>query len=294
MFIYLFYKYSEIKMSAKVRSLRKRLKQKEESESSAPEEKKLKTPQTIQGTTKRPLFQAPKRRRDSYIDPLEYFQKEHLIIKEDKMDDLLEDVPEEEAKKEESQNDEKPKPKPKGGMMMMGMPMPGAGGMPGMGFRINFEEMMKARAKVKKEQEPKVETKRERPGSLKPRAVTKKEMDEEPDNEEEPKMKEGTDEQSLYIKLVMARNKYTELSSAKTNVYDKILKQISELRQIKDLPQKYLEKVDEFESKLKIPDRLILDPDVQEIENEKEYEKIVEKPVNLDDVIKSLNLVGTN
>ena len=283
-------------MSNKARSLRKRLKQKEENESSTtePSEPKLKTVSTLQETKKRPIFQAPKRRRDSYIDPLEYFQKEHLIIKEDKMDDLLEDVPEEEAKKEESQNDEKPKPKPKGGMMMMGMPMPGAGGMPGMGFRINFEEMMKARAKVKKEQEPKVETKRERPGSLKPRAVTKKEMDEEPDNEEEPKMKEGTDEQSLYIKLVMARNKYTELSSAKTNVYDKILKQISELRQMKDLPQKYIEKVDEFESKLKIPDRLILDPDVQEIENEKEYEKIVEKPVNLDDVIKSLNLVGTN
>ena len=284
-------------MSNKARSLRKRLKQKEESEPSltAPSEQKLKTVSTIQENKKRPIFQAPKRRRDSYIDPLEYFQKEHLIIKEDKMDDLLEDViPEEDAKKEESKNDEKPKPKPKGGMMMMGMPMPGAGGMPGMGFRINFEEMMKVRAKVKKEQEPKVETKRERPGSLKPRAVTKKEMDEEPDNDEEPKMKEGSDEQSLYIKLVMARNKYSELSSAKTNVYDKIIKQISELRQIKDLPQKYLEKVDEFESKLKIPDRLIFDPDVQEIENENEYEKLVEKPVNLDDVINSLNLAGTN
>ena len=283
-------------MSNKARSLRKRLKQKEENEPSltAPSEQKLKTVSTLQ-EKKRPIFQAPKRRRDSYIDPLEYFQKEHLIIKEDKMDDLLEDViPEEEAKKEESKNDEKPKPKPKGGMMMMGMPMPGAGGMPGMGFRINFEEMMKVRAKVKKEQEPKVETKRERPGSLKPRGATKKEMDEEPDNDEEPKMKEGTDEQSLYIKLVMARNKYSELSSAKTNVYDKIIKQISELRQIKDLPQKYIEKVDEFESKLKIPDRLILDPDVQEIQNEKEYEKIIENPVNLDDIINSLNLVGTN
>ena len=282
-------------MSNKARALRKKLKQKEESESSlpGPTESKLKTVATLQDNKKRPIFQAPKRRRDSYIDPLEYFQKEHLIIKEDKLDDLLVDsdnvIPEEEAKKEES------KPKPKGGMMMMGMPMPGAGGgMPGMGgFRINFEDLMKARAKVKKE-EPKAETKKERPTSLKPRAKTKKEMDEEPDNDEEPKMKEGSDEQSLYIKLVMARNKYTELSSAKTNVYEKILKQISELRQMKDLPQKYIEKVDEFESKLKIPDRLILDPDVQEIENEKEYEKLVEKPVNLDDVINSLNLTGTN
>ena len=86
----------------------------------------------------------------------------------------------------------------------------------------------------------------------------------------------------------MARNKYSELSSAKTNVYDKIMKQIEELRDMEDLPPKYLEKVDEFESKLKIPDRLILDPDVQEIKDDS-YEKIVKKPVNLDDVVKTLS-----
>ena len=91
----------------------------------------------------------------------------------------------------------------------------------------------------------------------------------------------------------MARNKYSELSSAKTNVYDKILKQIQELRQFTDLPPKYMEKVDEFESKLKVPERLILDPDVQEIENN-EYEKIVENPVNLDEIINSLNLASSS
>lgn len=283
-------------MSTKARTLRKRLKQKEEQKEeqkdptpaqSGPQEKaggaKMKIPDPIQEKKKRPmLFQAPKKRRDSYIDPLEYFQKEHLIIKEDKMDDLLE-VPEEEGNKEE-------KPKPKGGMMMMGMPMPMGGpkgGMPGMGFKINFEEMMKARSKIKKEAAP-PEKKNKRPSSVKGRTVNK----DEPDNDEEPKRKEGNDEQNLYIKLVMARNKYSELSSAKTNVYDKIMKQIKELREFTDLPPKYMEKVDEFESKLKIPERLILDPDVQEIENEKEYEKIVENPVNLDDIINSLNLVG--
>lgn len=281
---------------SKARALRKRLKEKEEQNEP---DQKLKPTTTLQESKKRPKFQAPKRRRDSYIDPLEYFQKEHLVIKEDKMEDFFVDsedvIPEEDGKKEG-------KPKPKGGMMMMGMPMPSRGGggpmpgmMGGMGFRVNFEEMMKARAKVKKEEEkPKVEEKKARPISVKPRGRTKQEMEEEPDNEEEPKMKEGTDEQSLYIKLVMARNKYSELSSAKTNVYDKIMKQISELREIKDLPKNYREKVDEFESKIKIPDRLILDPDVQEIENEKEYEKLVETPVNLDDVIKSLNLSGTS
>ena len=285
-------------MSTKARALRKKLKQKEEqkdpdSAQSGPQEPageaKKKMPEPIPEKKKRPmLFQAPKKRRDSYIDPLEYFQKEHLIIKEDKMDDFLVDsdkiIPEEEGTKAE-------KPKPKGGMMMMGMPMPMGGphgGMPGMGFKINFEEMMKARSKIKKEAAP-PEKKNKRPSSVKGRTVNK----DEPDNDEEPKRKEGSDEQNLYIKLVMARNKYSELSSSKTNVYDKIMKQIKELREFTDLPSKYMEKVDEFESKLKIPERLILDPDVQEIQNENEYEKIVQNPVNLDDIINSLNLVGS-
>ena len=289
-------------MKGKGGALRKRLKKKEdakEGENPANTEEqgqtKLKPAATLQENKKRPmLFKAPKRRRDSYIDPLEYFQKEHLIIKEDKMDDFLVDsdkvIPEEEPKKEE-------RPKPKGGMMMIGMPMPMGGpkggmGMPGMGFKINFEEMMKARSKIKKEAAP-AQDKNARPSSVKSRSQKKNEHEDEPDNDEEPKKKEGNDEQNLYIKLVMARNKYNELSSAKTNVYDKILKQIQELRQFTDLPPKYMEKVDEFESKLKVPERLILDPDVQEIENN-EYEKIVENPVNLDEIINSLNLASSS
>ena len=279
-------------MSAKARSLRKRLKQKEESEQEPgnqdnPENpvKTLKPSPTFQVKKNPMLFKAPKRRRDSYIDPLEYFQKEHLIIKEEKMDQYAGE--DEQVIPEEGKNNERPKPK--GGMMMMGMPMPMGGPKGGMGFKINFEEMMKARSKIKKEP---ASSSAARPLSVKGRKnIDKKEEDdEEGDNDEEPRKRGANDEQNLYIKLVMARNKYSELSSAKTNVYDKILKQIQEFRDIKDLPPKYKEKVDEFESKLKIPDRLILDPDVQEIEKDKEYEKLVESPVNLDEIIKALNL----
>ena len=278
-------------MSAKARSLRKRLKQKEESEQEQEPANQsnpaagLKTASTFQETKKNPMLfkAAPKRRRDSYIDPLEYFQKEHLIIKEEKMDDYA--VDEDQVIPEEGKKDERPKPK--GGMMMMGMPMPMGGPKGGMGFKINFEEMMKARSKIKKEP---AGASTQRPSSVKSRKMLdQKEDDEEGDNDDEPKKRGANDEQNLYIKLVMARNKYTELSSAKTNVYDKIMKQIKEFREIKDLPPKYMEKVDEFESKLKIPDRLILDPDVQEIENDK-YEKVVENPVNLEEIINSLNL----
>ena len=267
-------------MSNKARSLRKGLKQKEEEEKEETSEAKVKPAATVQEPKKKPiLLKGPKRRRDSYIDPLEYFQKEHLIIKEDKMDEY---IVEEDKEDEEGGNG---RPKPKGGMMMMGMPMP-MGGAKGGGFKINFEEMMKARSKIKKDATP-AEAKQTRPVSVRHRKEIKDDED-EPDNDEEPKRKEGNDEQNLYIKLVMARNKYNELSSTKTNVYDKIMKQIQELRQMEDLPPKYREKVDEFESKLKIPDRLILDPDVQEIENN-EYEKIVKSPVNLDDFIKTLS-----
>ena len=278
-------------MSAKARSLRKRLKQKEESEQEQEPANQsnpaagLKTASTFQETKKNPMLfkAAPKRRRDSYIDPLEYFQKEHLIIKEEKMDEYA--VDEDQVIPEEGKKDDRPKPK--GGMMMMGMPMPMGGPKGGMGFKINFEEMMKARSKIKKEP---AGASTQRPSSVKSRKMLdQKEDDEEGDNDDEPKKRGPNDEQNLYIKLVMARNKYTELSSAKTNVYDKIMKQIKEFREIKDLPPKYMEKVDEFESKLKIPDRLILDPDVQEIENDN-YEKVVENPVNLEEIINSLNL----
>ena len=265
-------------MSNKAKNLRKRLKQKEEEEGDD-QATKVKPVAKVPDTKKKPmLLKAPKRRRDSYIDPLEYFQKEHLIIKEDKMEEY---IVEEDKDSEDEDGKSNARPKPKGGMMMMGMPMPmgGRGG----GFKINFEEMMKARQKIKKEPAAPAK-KNERANSVK----KKGNKDDEPDNDEEPKKKDGNDEQNLYIKLVMARNKYSELSSAKTNVYDKIMKQIQELRDMEDLPPKYLEKVDEFESKLKIPGRLILDPDVQEIKDDS-YEKIVKKPVNLDDIVKTLS-----
>ena len=170
--------------------------------------------------------------------------------------------------------------------MMMGMPMP-MGGMPGAGFKINFEEMMKARAKVKKQPQP--EKKSERATSVKDTNAQKKKEIEEEDNDAEPQIKQGH-EQSLYIKLVLARNKYNELSSNKGSVYKKILGQIDELRHINDFPPEYLEKVDEYEEKLKVPERLILDPDVQVIENNSENEKIIKEPISLDDIITSLNL----
>ena len=281
-------------MSQKARSLRKRLKEKEvQSKPDKPEitniitsKMQQKASEEVKKKQNQMLLQSPTKRRDSYIDPLEYFQKEHIIKDENNIMDEL--FGEEKAEFEENggkKEDQKTKPKPKGGMMMMGMPMP-MGGMPGMGLRINFEEMMKARAKIKKEPEKKPE----RPASVQNRPVQKK-LEEEEDNDAEPQIKAGH-EQNLYIKLVLARNKFNELSSGKTNIYKKIKEQIQNLRQIKDLPPKYNEKVDEYESKLKVPELLILDPDLQFIDDNKEYEKIIKNPLSLDDIITSLNING--
>ena len=285
-------------MSNKARSLRKRLKAKEEQTNpEKPEVAEIVTsklnPQLQAESLKKKqeqkmLLQIPARRRDSYIDPLEYFQKKHILKDENNiMEEIFgeeKDEFEENNENKEGNKDKKRKSKPKGGMMMMGMPMP-MGGMPGMGFKINFEEMMKARSKIKKE--PVQEKKPERPTSVKGKQVQKKIEILEEDNDAEPQIKEGH-EQNLYIKLVMARNKYNELSTAKSNVHKKILELIQELRQIKDFPPKFIEKVNEYEAKLKVPERLILDPDVQEIDKDKEYEKIVKNPLSLDSIINSL------
>ena len=281
-------------MLQKVRTLRKKIKEKEvQSKPEKPEITNIttskvqqKASEEIKKRQQQLLLQPPTKRRDSYIDPLEYFQKEHIIKDENNIMDEI--FGEEKAEFEENggkKEEQKTKTKPKGGMMMMGMPMP-MGGMPGMGFRINFEEMMKVRAKIKKEPEKKPE----RPASVQSRPVQKKLEDEE-DNDAEPQIKAGH-EQNLYIKLVLARNKFNELSSSKTNNYKKIKDQIQALRQIKDLPPKYNEKVDEYESKLKVPELLILDPDLQFIDDNKEYEKIIKTPLALDEIITSLNVNG--
>ena len=283
-------------MSTKARSLRKRLKAKEEQiKPEKPEVTNITTSKLnsqLQNDSNKKQStiksQVPLQHRDSYIDPLEYFQKEHIIKDENNIIDEI--FGEEKADFEENdgktddKKDTKTKPKPKGGMMMMGMPMP-MGGMPGMGPRINFEEMMKARAKIKKEPEKKPE----RPASVESRTVQKKiDLDEE-DNDAEPQLKAGH-EQNLYIKLILAKNKYNELSTAKAKVYKKILEQVKTLREIKDLPPKYIQNVDELESKLKVPDILILDPDLQIIDKDKEYTKIVKQPLDLDNIVSSLNL----
>ena len=244
---------------------------------------------------KKPIFQTmmTRKRRDSYIDPLEYFQKEHLIVKPTDMNEYMAEISknaEEELKKEE---EEEKKPS---GMLMMGMGMPRMMGMPmpmgakGAGFKINFEEMMKARQRIKKEPQQSDN----RSSSVKARNVKKENSPKEEKIEFINKNTPENAEQNLYIKLVMARNKYNESNTAKANMVEKINKQVDEIKQIKDLPEKTLKEVEDLQSKLKLPDRLMLDQDVLEINANNKFENIVQQPVSLEDVINSLNIGAAN
>lgn len=242
------------------------------------------------------LFQTMKprnKRRDSYIDPLEYFQKEHLIVKPTNMEEYMADTKDEEEEKKKEEEEKKP---PAGGMRMMGMPMMGMPmpmGKKGVGFKINFEEMMKARQKVKKEQ-PKGENSLLRSSSVLGRSKTLVDPIKEENKMELIRGAPENPEQNLYIKLVMARNKYNESNTAKANMVQKIEKQVEEIKAISDLPEKTLKEIEELQLKLKLPDRLVLDQDVQEINDNNKYENIVSAPASLEDIINSLNIGSAN
>ena len=280
-------------MSNKQKNLLKNLRKKEKKEEE--ESGVVKNEEPKEKKKQNPFYQTmmTRKRRDSYIDPLEYFQKEHIIVKPTDMNEYMAEISknaEEELKKEE---EEEKKPS---GMMMMGMAMPRMMGMPmpmgakGAGFKINFEEMMKARQRIKKEPQQSDN----RSSSVKARNVKKENSPKEEKIEFINKNTPENAEQNLYIKLVMARNKYNESNTAKANMVEKINKQVDEIKQIKDLPEKTLKEVEDLQSKLKLPDRLMLDQDVLEINANNKFENIVQQPVSLEDVINSLNIGATN
>ena len=288
-------------MSNKQKNLLKNLRKKERKQSGEEESNipKNEEPSAKEKAKQKPLFQTmmTRKRRDSYIDPLEYFQKEHLIVKPTNMEEYMAEITknaEEEIKKEE---EEEKKPSGPVGMMMMGMPrmmgMPMPMGAKGAGFKINFEEMMKARQKIKKE--PAANDNNQRSSSVKGRNVKKENSPSKEENKIEfIRNAPENAEENLYIKLVMARNKYNESNTAKANMVEKIAKQVEEIKQIKDLPEKTLKEVEDLQSKLKLPDRLMLDQDVLEINANNKFENIVQEPVSLEDVINSLNIGASN
>ena len=210
-------------------------------------------------------------RRASFVDPLEYFSKEHLVVKPGNMEEYIYKPPEVIKEVDETQQKRKKTTAmpPKGG---------GAG-------KINFEEMLKVRQSLRSTTIASKDAKKPasvgRPGTKlgdpKAAAVDKK--------------KSAQYEKNLYIKLVLARNKYNQKKNNVTsvNIYQEILAKIDELKNIKDMPPNLSDEIDEMVGKLQLNEGMVVDQDVETVlSDEDDSDPIGIKIVPLKDIIKKI------
>jgi hypothetical protein len=152
----------------------------------------------------------------TYIDPLDFFKTEHPIEVDKNLDEFgLNDVKEE--KKENVQEKEKEKEKEKKPKLKAVI---GA-----VNMKIKFEDMMKARNKIKNDD--KAQNKKSL--SVGTRNVKNDKNKFEIIN----KTKEDRD-QRLYIKLILARNKFNKTNINQQDIYLDIQKKLAKLKEFPD------------------------------------------------------------
>ena len=190
-----------------------------------------------------------KKKRDSFIDPLEYFNKERIII--EKMS--LEDYSSNKSK------GEKDKQKKMGNMA------------PEKGFKLNFEEMMKIRSKIMKNE-------------VKPE---NNKITDNPTTEQ--KNEKRNKEEDLYIKLILAKYKLDRKNNNE-HLYTEIVKKINELKGFKDMPDELNKELNNIIEDTKVSKHLILCPDVQLVDNDEGGQFAIEKTHSLDKIINSMNI----
>lgn len=267
-------------MSSRARSLLKKLRNKKiEEEGGQPPDKKEEDKTNTTNPLQLPVLtnqsknshsvpkEIKKKEEEPFIDPLDYFKTEHIIIKESNMDEygganIKKEIEEEKRKEKAGETTTK------------------IGGMIGVrGFKLNFEEMMKARAKVKKE--PQKGQK-----SLSVGTRTKANQN----KFEYVKKNKASKEDNLYIKLVLAKNKYNNVHSQ--HLYPEILKKIDELKGYKDLPENMLKEINDIENDLKLENNLVLCSDVQIVSDDEDDTDSIGKKIQLEQVINKMNIRG--
>lgn len=258
-------------MSAKARSLLKKLrKQKMEEEGVQPSESKEEKKDEESNPTniatiklgERNSKSAPKemkRGSDSSIDPLDYFKTEHIIIKESTMEEygdagIKKDVEDERKKEQEAENSKK------------------------VGYKINFNEMMKARSKIRKEPQQK---------SL---SVGTRNLKAPQNKFEYVKKNTGNKEDNLFIKLTLAKNKFNRGNTQQ--LYEEISKRIDELKGIKDLPKNLSDELNEIINELKLEKNVVLCSDVQIVNDDEDDTDSIGKKISLDNVMNKMNIRG--
>jgi hypothetical protein len=170
--------------------------------------------------------------------------------------------------------------------------------------KINFMEMMKARNKVKKTNEPVKENEKSHENRKNLSVDHRKNNIGDEDEEENRRKKiekrikvksvEKNSEdntQSLYVKLVLARNRYNiNHLVTEENVYQNIMNLVDEFNSIKDMPQEMSDEINSLLQKLELPQHLIIDKDVQDYIPEDQFVPLISNPTPLDQIIKQLNL----
>ena len=220
-------------------------------------------------------------RRASFVDPLEYFNKEHLVVKPGNMEEYIYKPPEVIKEVDETQQKRKKTvvAPPKGGG--------GAG-------KINFEEMLKVRQSLRSTtmgaKDPrKPASVGAKPGSLRSGDAKSGAVD---------KKKSAQYEKNLYIKLVLARNKYNQKKNnvTTTNIYQEILAKIDELKNIKDMPSNLVDEIDDMVGKLQLSEGMVVDQDVETVlSDEDDSDPVGINIVPLKEVIKKIKPdTGTN
>ena len=270
-------------MSAKARSLLKKLrtkKQEEEGGGQPPEKKEEEKTENsnplqleiIKNQSKN-SHSVPKdnklKKEEPFIDPLDYFKTEHIVIKESNMDEYTVSEIRKEIKEEKTKEKEGEMTKKIGGMMGV------------RGFKVNFAEMMKARAKIKKD--PQQEKK-----SL---SVGARNVKNDKNKFEYVKKNKGNKEDNLYIKLILAKNRFNN-TGTNHNLYMEITKRIDELKGYKDLPEDMAKEVEEIINSLKIGKKIVLCSDVQIVSDDEDDTDSIGKKISLDQVINKMNIKG--
>ena len=258
-------------MSSKARSLLKKLRSKIHEVDGEQQRERAKTVETRKENVKTLNLGAIKDENSgkvTYIDPLDFFKTEHPLEVDKTLEEFglneTEDEPKNEEKKE---NEQEKKPKIKGLMGAVGM-------------KIKFDEMMKARSKIKKDD--KTQTKK----SL---SVGSRNVKSNEKNKFEiiNKTKEDRD-QRLYIKLILARNKFNKSNMNQQDIYLDILSKISQLKEFPDKSGEIKKELNEIENNLKIKN-IVLCPDVQIVEDDDQTDSIG-KQMSLDFIINKMKI----
>ena len=256
-------------MSSKARSLLKKLRAKKHQEEEKEQKERPKSEEKRSENNKTLKLGAIKDENSgkiTYIDPLDFFKIEHPLEIDKTLDEFgLNDILNEINREEEKEKEKEKKPlKALNGAVNM---------------KIKFEDMMKARNKIKKDDK----TQNKKSLSVDSRNIKNDKNKFEFIN----KTKEDRD-QRLYIKLSLARNKFNKSDINQNDIYLDIMKKLAKIKEYSEKNGELKKEINEIENDLKIKN-IVFCPDVQIVSDEDETDSIG-KQLSLEQIINKMKL----